>query len=108
MNDTICAISTALGVGAISIIRVSGDNAIKIVNEIFEKDLTKVNSHTINYGHIIYENTIVDEVMVSVMKAPKTYTKEDIIEINSHGGISTTNKVLELLLLKGARLAEPG
>ena len=108
MNDTICAISTALGVGAISIIRVSGDNAIKIVNEIFDKDLTKVNSHTINYGHIIYENTIVDEVMVSVMKAPKTYTKEDIIEINSHGGISTTNKVLELLLLKGARLAEPG
>ena len=109
MNDTIAAISTALGVGAISIIRVSGSEAIKIVNSIFKgKDLTKVNTHTINYGHIIDENKIIDEVLISVMKAPKTFTCENIIEINCHGGIATTKKILELLLLKGCRLAEPG
>lgn len=108
MNDTICAISTALGVGAISIIRVSGDEAIDIVNKIFDKDLTKKKSHTINYGHIVYNDEIIDEVMVSIMKSPKTFTKEDIVEINSHGGVAVTNKVLEILLLEGARLAEPG
>ncbi len=108
MNDTICAISTALGVGAISIIRVSGDDAIDIVNKIFDKDLTKKESHTINYGHIVYKGEIIDEVMVSIMKSPKTFTKEDTIEINSHGGVAVTNKVLEILLLEGARLAEPG
>ena len=109
MFDTICAISTALGVGAISIVRVSGPNAIEIVNKIFKgKDLRKVDSHPINYGYIMDNNEIVDEVLVSVMLAPKTYTTEDIIEINCHGGISTTNKVLELLLTNGARLAEPG
>ena len=108
MNDTICAISTALGVGAISIIRVSGDEAIDIVNKIFDKDLTKKESHTINYGHIVYNGEIIDEVMVSIMKTPKTFTKEDIVEINSHGGVAVTNKVLEILLLEGARLAEPG
>jgi len=109
MSDTICAISTALGVGAVSIIRVSGDDAIKIVNSIFKgKDLLKVNSHTINYGHIVSNDEIIDEVLVSVMKAPKTFTKEDVVEINCHGGIASTNKVLELLLLNGCRLAEPG
>ena len=108
MNDTICAISTALGVGAISIIRVSGDEAIDIVNKIFDKDLTKKESHTINYGHIVYNGEIIDEVMVSIMKSPKTFTKDDIVEINSHGGVAVTNKVLEILLLEGARLAEPG
>lgn len=109
MFDTICAISTALGVGAISIVRVSGPNAIEIVNKIFKgKDLRKVDSHTINYGYIMDNNDVVDEALVSVMLAPKTYTTEDIIEINCHGGISTTNKVLELLLTNGARLAEPG
>lgn len=108
MNDTICAISTALGVGAISIIRVSGDEAIDIVNKIFDKDLTKKESHTINYGHVVYKGEIIDEVMVSIMKSPKTFTKEDIVEINSHGGVAVTNKVLEILLLEGARLAEPG
>ena len=109
MFDTICAISTALGVGAISIVRVSGPNAIEIVNKIFKgKDLHKVDSHTINYGYIMDNNEVIDEVLVSVMLAPKTYTTEDIIEINCHGGISTTNKVLELLLTNGARLAEPG
>ena len=109
MNDTICAISTAVGVGAISIIRVSGEDAINIVNKIFDRDLTKFDSHTINYGHIIdNRKEVIDEVMVSIMKAPKTYTMEDIVEINSHGGISSTNKILELLLDNGARLAEPG
>ena len=108
MNDTICAISTAVGVGAISIIRVSGEESIKIVNKIFDKDLTKIESHTINYGHIIDNKEIIDEVMVTLMKAPKTFTKEDIVEINSHGSIASTNKILELLLEKGARLAQPG
>ena len=109
MNDTIVAISTALGEGAISIIRVSGEDAISIVNNIFKgKDLSKVASHTINYGHIVYKNEIIDEVLVSVMKAPKTYTKEDIIEINTHGSIAVVNKIMEILLLKGCRLAEPG
>lgn len=109
MNDTICAISTSTGVGAISIVRVSGDESINIVNKIFKgKDLTKVDSHTINYGHIIDNDTIIDEVLVSIMKAPKTFTTEDIVEINTHGGIAPTNKVLELLLENGCRLAEPG
>ena len=109
MFDTICAISTTLGVGAISIIRLSGDKSIEIANKIFKgKDLTKVDSHTINYGYIIDGTEIIDEVLVSIMKAPKTYTKEDVVEINCHGGISTTNKILEILLLNGCRLAEPG
>ena len=109
MEDTIAAISTALGVGAISIIRVSGNDSIKIVNEIFKgKDLTKQNTHTIHYGYIVDNEKIIDEVLVSIMKSPKTFTKEDIVEINCHGGIATTNKVLELVLNKGARLAEPG
>ena len=109
MEDTICAISTALGVGAISIVRVSGSESIEIVNNIFKgKDLTKVDTHTINYGYIIDNDEIIDEVLISIMRAPKTYTKEDLVEINCHGGISTTNKILELLLVKGCRLAEPG
>lgn len=109
MNDTICAIATSEGVGAIAIIRVSGDNSIKIVNEIFKgKNLEEVPSHTINYGHIIDNEETVDEVLVSVMRAPKTFTAEDTVEINTHGGIAPTNKVLELLLEKGCRIAEPG
>lgn len=109
MNDTIVAISTALGEGAISIIRVSGDDAIKIVNGIFKgKNLNKVPSHTINYGHIIYKDEIIDEVLVSVMRSPKTYTKEDVIEINTHGSVAVVNKIMEILLLSGCRLAEPG
>lgn len=109
MKDTIAAISTTLGVGAISIIRVSGEESISIVNKIFKgKDLSKVSSHTIHYGHIVEKNENIDEVLVSVMKAPKTFTTEDIVEINCHGGIATTNKVLELVLQNGARMAEPG
>lgn len=109
MEDTICAVSTSLGVGAISIIRVSGSDAVDTVNKIFKgKDLAKVKSHTINYGYIYNGKKNIDEVLVSVMLAPKTYTNEDVVEINCHGGISTTNKVLELILENGARLAEPG
>ena len=109
MNDTIVAISTALGVGAISIVRLSGNDAINIVNKCFEgKDLTKVDSHTIHYGFIKNETERIDEVLVSIMRAPKTYTTEDIVEINCHGGIITTKQVLETMLNSGARLAEPG
>lgn len=109
MNDTICAISTSQGIGAISIVRVSGEEAIEIVNKVFKgKDLTKVDSHTINYGHVMDHNEIIDEVLVSVMKAPRTFTTEDVVEINTHGGIAPTNRVLEVLLENGCRLAEPG
>ena len=108
MEDTIVAISTALGVGAISIIRVSGKEALNIVNKIYDKDITKYEANTINYGHIVNNDKVIDEVLVSVFKAPKTYTKEDIVEINSHGGIAVTNKIVELLLENGCRQAEPG
>ena len=109
MNDTIVAISTALGVGAISIIRVSGNDAVRIVNKITKnKKLNNALSHTIHYDFIVDEDKIIDEVLISVMLAPKTFTKEDVVEINCHGGIATTNKVLELLLTNGCRLAEPG
>lgn len=109
MSDTIVAISTKLGVGAISIIRVSGDKAIPLVNKVFRgKDLTKVESHTINYGFIHDNKEDIDEVLVSVMRAPKTFTREDIVEINCHGGIATTLRILDLLIENGARRAEAG
>ena len=109
MNDTIVAISTAMGVGAISIVRLSGNDAINIVNNCFKgKDLTKVESHTINYGHLLDNGEVIDEVLVSVMKAPRTYTMEDVVEINCHGGIISTKRILETMLINGARLAEPG
>ncbi len=109
MEDTIASISTALGISAISIVRVSGQEAVEVVNKIFKKkDLTKVKTHTIHYGYIYNEDGIIDEVLVTVMRGPKTFTKEDIVEINCHGGIATTQKVLEQLLLNGARMAEPG
>ena len=109
--DTITAISTPVGEGGISIIRVSGEEAIPVVKKLFKgKDLAKVASHTINYGHIIdpQTNQEVDEVMVSVMRAPKTYTKEDVVEINCHGGLLATNRILQLTIGAGARMAEPG
>ena len=109
MNDTIAAISTALGIGAISIIRVSGPDAIEIVNGITKRrKLMNVNSNTINYDHIVDCEKVVDEVLISVMRAPKTFTCEDIVEINAHGGIATTNYILKLLLNNGCRLSEPG
>ena len=109
MDDTIAAISTAQGVGAISIIRVSGVDAIKIVSKIFSnKNFLDAPRHTIHYGYIMDNNEKVDEVLVSIMRAPRTFTKEDVVEINAHGGIMTTDKILELLLVNGCRLAEPG
>ena len=109
MEDTIVAISTTTGVGAISIVRLSGKDAISIVNKSFKgKNLTKQKSHTITYGHIINNKEVIDEVLVSIMKAPKSYTTEDVVEINCHGGIISTNKILEIMLENGARLAEPG
>lgn len=108
MDDTIVAISTTTGVGAISIIRLSGEEALKIASKVFTKNLTKEKSHTIHYGHVIDNGEKIDEVLITVMKYPKTFTREDVVEINCHGGIATTNKVLEVMLKNGARLAEPG
>lgn len=109
MQDTIAAISTAFGKGAISIVRISGQEAIEIANKIFTgKNLKKVKSHTVHYGHIVDNTQIIDEVLITIFRSPKTFTKEDIVEINCHGGIFVTNKILELVLTNGARIAEPG
>src|SRR5699024_10772302 len=110
-TDTITAISTPMGEGAIAIVRLSGPEAIDISNKIFRgKDLAEVNTHTINYGKIIDPDTkdMAEEVMVSVMRAPGTSTKEDLVEINCHGGMVAVSRVLEIILSQGARLAEPG
>lgn len=111
--DTIAAISTPPGEGAISIVRLSGDQAVEIADRVFQagnKQLADVSSHTIHYGHIVdpVADKLVDEVMVSVMRAPKTFTRENVVEINCHGGIVVVNQLLQLLLRQGARLAEPG
>ncbi|MEA4874410.1 tRNA uridine-5-carboxymethylaminomethyl(34) synthesis GTPase MnmE [Anaerorhabdus sp.] len=108
MNDTIVAISTSLQEGAISIIRLSGDDAIEIANKIFSRNLTNVPSHTIHYGMIHEDDELVDEVLVSVFRAPKTYTREDVVEINCHGGVYVTRKVLSLCVAAGAKIASPG
>lgn len=109
ITDTIAAISTALGQSAINIVRMSGDDAINIANLVFRgKDLTKAKSHTVHYGHIIEDSMILDEVLITVFKAPKTFTTQDIIEINCHGGTYVARKILSLLLSKGARLANNG
>lgn len=112
-TDTIAAIATGLSSGGISIIRISGDEAFSVIDRIFQakskkKKLSKEKSHTIHYGFIVDGEAIVDEVMVTIMRAPSTYTREDVIEINCHGGIIVTRKVLELVLHQGVRLAEPG
>ncbi|AIF67249.1 tRNA uridine-5-carboxymethylaminomethyl(34) synthesis GTPase MnmE [Terribacillus saccharophilus] len=110
-NDTIAAISTPVGEGAIAIVRLSGAEAVEIAASLFDgKKLTDVPSHTIHYGKLIdpTTNEVAEEVMVSVMKAPKTFTREDVVEINCHGGLVSVNRVLELALQEGARLAEPG
>ncbi|HCX9428229.1 TPA: tRNA uridine-5-carboxymethylaminomethyl(34) synthesis GTPase MnmE [Staphylococcus aureus] len=110
--DTITSISTPMGEGAIGIVRLSGPQAVEIVDKLYKGKhlLNDVPSHTINYGHIIDPESkeVVEEVMVSVLRAPKTFTREDIIEINCHGGILTINRVLELTMTYGARMAEPG
>lgn len=110
--DTITSISTPMGEGAIGIVRLSGPEAVEIGDKLYKgkKKLKDVSSHTINYGHIIDPETdeVVEEVMISVLRAPKTFTREDIIEINCHGGILTINRILELTMTHGARMAEPG
>ena len=111
--DTIAAISTAPGEGAIGIVRISGEDAIRIADEVYrlkEKRLNEQASHTIHYGHIVdpKNDEVIDEVMVTVLRAPKTFTREDIVEINCHGGIVAINRILQLVLRMGARLAEPG
>ncbi|CAG9622882.1 tRNA uridine-5-carboxymethylaminomethyl(34) synthesis GTPase MnmE [Sutcliffiella rhizosphaerae] len=112
--DTIAAISTPMGEGAIAIVRLSGNDAFRIIDEIFQnpssKQMSDVASHTIHYGHIVDPKTdkIIEEVMVSVMRGPKTFTREDVVEINCHGGLVSVNKLLQLVLSRGARLAEPG
>ncbi|KHO61584.1 MULTISPECIES: tRNA uridine-5-carboxymethylaminomethyl(34) synthesis GTPase MnmE [Thermoanaerobacter] len=112
--DTIAAISTFPGEAGIGIVRISGDDALEIISKIFKphkpKDIKKVKSHTLHYGHIVDPETeeVYDEVLVSIMKKPNTYTREDIVEVNCHGGIVITSKILELVLKQGARLAEPG
>ncbi len=109
MYDDICAIATPYGVGAISVIRCSGENSIELVNKIFKgKDLTKCKANTINYGYIMDNDSIIDEVMVSIFKAPHSFTAEDSCEISCHGGVYNTNRVLETLLSIGFRMAEPG
>ena len=108
MTDNIIAVSTLVGESAINIIRLSGDDVIKIVNKYFSRDLENFESNTINYGKFIYENEIIDEVLVSIFKAPKSYTTENIVEINCHGGVTATNKIMEILLLDDVRQAEPG
>lgn len=109
MVDNICAIATPYGTGAISIIRCSGPNSIELVNNIFKgKDLTKCKTHTIHYGYIMDNDEIVDEVVCNIFKGPKSFDGENTVEINCHGGIFVTNKVLQTLLNNGFRLAENG
>jgi tRNA modification GTPase len=109
ITDTIAAISTAIGQSAISIVRLSGDEAIDIVSKIFRgPNLSKANSHTIHYGHIMDQDTIIDEVLISLFKSPKSFTTEDIVEIHCHGGAYVASRILELVLSHGARPAEPG
>ena len=113
MEQTIAAISTSIvSSGAINIVRLSGNDAIEIADKVFVSKkgikLSEVNSHTVHYGNIINKGNLVDEVLVIVMKAPNTYTKEDVVEIDCHGGILVTKKVLETILDAGAVLAEPG
>lgn len=111
-TDTIAAISTAMSNSGIGIVRISGDDAINIITKIFlparEKDMSRVDSHTIHYGTIVDENEKIDEALVLVMKAPNSYTREDVVEIDCHGGTFVVNKILETVLKYGARIAEPG
>lgn len=112
--DTICAIATALGEGGIAIIRISGDKALDITSKVFKaknnQDIKEMKSYTMKYGHIydIKSNELIDEVIISYMKGPRSFTAEDVVEINCHGGVVSTNKVLETVIKAGARLAEPG
>lgn len=111
-QDTIAAISTAIANGGIGMIRISGKDAVSVADRVLRlhggKTLSDMKSHTIHYGHVYDEDEIIDEVMVTLMRGPKSYTREDVIEINCHGGVYVLKKILELVISRGARLAEPG
>ena len=108
MEDTIAAVATTIGESSINVIRISGKNSISVANKIFSKDISNVPSHTVHYGFIVDDKEKIDEVFLSVFRAPKSFTTEDIVEISVHGGSASVNKVMELVLSNGARLAEPG
>lgn len=111
-DDTITAVSTPVGEGGIGIVRLSGEDAIDIADKVFEakngKKVSSFKSHTVHYGHILNKGDVVDEVILTLMRSPRSYTREDVVEINCHGGIQATRKVLDLVIFSGARLAEPG
>src|SRR4051794_37357783 len=113
LDDTITAIATALGEGGLAVIRVSGPKSVEIVEACFVSGkravrLSSAQSHTLHFGHIVRDGTQVDEVLVAVMRAPRTFTREDVVEISCHGGLLPAKLVLDCVLAKGARLAEPG
>lgn len=113
LSDTIAAVATGMNQGGIGVIRVSGEHAIATVDKIFVpkkkgKEVSKLASYTATYGNIVDNDKLIDEVIVLVMKAPSTYTKEDVVEIDCHGGMHVMKQILHLLLKNGARLAEPG
>lgn len=112
IDDTIAAISTATGNGGIGIVRLSGSDALSIADKVFVspkgKVLSEQKSHTIHFGNIVCDGKVIDEVLVSVMKAPNTYTREDVVEINTHGGYRAVTAVLNTIIKNGARMAEPG
>ena len=109
LEDTICALATASGVGAISVIRLSGPKAIPICNEVFpSKNLCEEASHTVHFGTIRNANNIVDEVLVTIFKNPHSYTGEDVVEVSCHGSVYIQNKLIQLFLSQGARMAKAG
>ncbi len=108
MEDTIAAVATTIGESSINVIRISGKDSINVANKIFSKDISNVQSHTVHYGFIMEDKEKIDEVFLSVFRSPKSFTTEDIVEISVHGGSASVNKVMELVLSNGARLAEPG
>ena len=108
MEDTIAAVATTIGESSINVIRISGKDSINVANKIFSKDISNVPSHTVHYGFIVENNEKIDEVFLSVFRTPKSFTTEDVVEISVHGGSASVNKVMELVLSNGARLAEPG
>ena len=108
MEDTIAAVATTIGESSINVIRISGKDSINVANKIFSKDISNVPSHTVHYGFIMEDKEKIDEVFLSIFRSPKSFTTEDIVEISVHGGSASVNKVMELVLSNGARLAEPG
>ena len=107
-SDTICALATGGGISAIALLRISGDRSIEIVNKVFSKNLTKKESHTVHFGNIIIDNKIIDEVVITIFKKNQSFTGEETVEISCHGSKYIQNKILEILINNGIRLANPG